>query len=65
MDRDLIITVPKELEREFRADVIKAIQDKAGISTDSTGSFFKNKDKLNQVFTYPCIQKTSSFVTCL
>lgn len=57
MDRDLIITVPKELEREFRADVIKAIQDKAGISTDSTGSFFKNKDKLNQVFTLPVYNK--------
>lgn len=57
MDPDLVITVPKELEREFRADPIRAIRDKAGISTDSTGSFFKSKDKLNEVFTIPVYNK--------
>lgn len=62
MDPDLVITVPKELEREFRADPIRAIRDKAGISTDSTGSFFKSKDKLQEVFTIPVYNK--DIITC-
>lgn len=62
MDPDLVLTAPKELEREFRADTIKAIQDKAGLSTDSTGSFFKSKDKLQEVFRIPMY--TKDVITC-
>ena len=57
MDRDLVLIAPKELEREFRADTIKAIQDKAGISTGTSGLFFKSKDKLNEVFKIPMYTK--------
>lgn len=57
MDRDLVLIAPKELEREFRADPIKAIQDKAGISTGTSGLFFKSKDKLSEAFKIPIYTK--------
>lgn len=47
------MTIPKELEMEFRSDIFKAIRDKVGLSLDSMGSFFKSKDKLQSVFKLP------------
>jgi hypothetical protein len=41
-DKDRFIYVPNELYAEFKSDIIKALNDKAGYSTHSTGKFFED-----------------------
>lgn len=45
-DRPLITSVPARFERHFRRDAIRSLQDIAGISTEISGAFFTEKDKL-------------------
>ena len=40
MDPDRCIECPKQLEGEAKSDIIKFLQDKAGVSTSSSDSFF-------------------------
>lgn len=39
MDRDRVITVPMEFYAEFKSDIIKSLNDLAGITTMTTGKF--------------------------
>lgn len=45
-DRELIIRVPSRFRRRFHADVVRSLQDIAGISTEIAGAFFADKEKL-------------------
>ena len=45
-DRPLITSVPVRFERHFRRDPVRSLQDIAGISTEISGAFFTEKDKL-------------------
>lgn len=53
LDPDKIIEVPKNLEGEYKADIYKALQESAGISTSLTGRYFTDIDKLNSSFCLP------------
>lgn len=45
-DRHLIVEVPERFRRRFEADPIRSLQDLAGISTEISGGFFTNKERL-------------------
>jgi hypothetical protein len=45
-DRPLITSVPARFERHFRRDPVRSLQDIAGISTEVSGAFFSEKEKL-------------------
>lgn len=50
LDPDRILRVPMELYSEFKSDIIKSLQDKAGISVSQGNLFFTNKELLNESF---------------
>jgi len=54
IDVDRILIVPKELYSEFSSDIIKSLQDKAGISVMSGSTFFTNREALENAFCLPC-----------
>ena len=45
-DRNLIISVPQQFERTFKRDPVRSLQDIAGVSTEISGAFFSEKEKL-------------------
>ena len=45
-DRHLIIEVPEHFRRRFNSNIVKALQDVAGVSTQMIGGFFLDKEKL-------------------
>lgn len=45
-DRDLVISVPQRFERRFRADPVRSLQDLAGVSTEISGGFFTDRERL-------------------
>lgn len=52
-DKDRFIYAPKELYAEFKSDIVKALNDKAGYSTHSTGKFFEDPAMITQCVTLP------------
>lgn len=54
-DRDLIISVPQRFERRFRADPVRSLQDLAGISTEISGGFFTDRERLGKA---ACLENT-------
>lgn len=52
-DKDRFIYVPKELYAEFKSDIVKALNDKAGYSTHSTGKFFEDASMITQCIRMP------------
>jgi hypothetical protein len=58
IDKDKVIEVPEELRREFTINTERALRDQAGITTMGFGgSFFKDKDRLERVFSLPHYNK--------
>jgi hypothetical protein len=53
LDEDRIIDVPEEVRSEFEGDIELALQDLAGISTNSSDKFFPDTTKLCQCFNLP------------
>lgn len=53
LDPDRILKVPKELYSEFKSDIVKSLQDKAGISVSQGNLFFTNKQLLKDSFDLP------------
>lgn len=53
MDINRVITAPKELEADFRFNIVAALQDEAGWSTKSTGKLMENPDKIRTQFSLP------------
>ena len=53
MDSDRVIEVPEELRSDFEFNLITALQDKAGISTNSSDRFFPDTTNLEKCFTLP------------
>ena len=47
LDQDRFITVPSEFRNMFEADIIKSLNDLAGVSVLSGSIFFTNKDKIS------------------
>lgn len=54
LDPDNFLTCPNELLPEAQRNIVLFLQEKAGISTDTTSKFFKDKDKVSQAF---CLAK--------
>jgi len=54
-DRDLVISVPQRFERSFRRDPIRSLQDIAGVSTEISGAFFREKEKIGEA---ACLEQT-------
>lgn len=52
-DKDRFIYVPNELYAEFKSDIIKALNDKAGYSTHSTGKFFEDPTMVTKCVKLP------------
>lgn len=52
-DKDRFIYVPNELYAEFKSDIIKALNDKAGYSTHSTGKFFEDPSMVTKCIKLP------------
>jgi hypothetical protein len=50
MDRDRVIDVPEELRSDFEFNIITALQDKAGISTNTFERLFQNTSRLVECF---------------
>jgi len=53
MDPDRVIKVPMELYPDFKFDLTTALQDKAGISTKSSGVLYSDTTNLKACFTLP------------
>ena len=51
-DVDKIIVCPKELIREFKGDIYKSLQDHAGVSTESSSSFFNDRKKSYRMYEF-------------
>jgi len=45
-DRHLIVRVPEHFRRRFTSNIVKALQDVAGVSTQMVGGYFQDKEKL-------------------
>jgi hypothetical protein len=45
-DRHQIIKVPEHFHRRFKSNIVKALQDVAGVSTQMIGGFFQDNEKL-------------------
>jgi hypothetical protein len=52
-DRHLIIEVPEHFRRRFNSNIVKALQDVAGVSTQMIGGFFQDKEALYAASTLP------------
>jgi hypothetical protein len=53
MDLDRFIEVPIDFRPEFESDIYQALQDLAGVSTNSTDRFFPNPENLLKCFKLP------------
>lgn len=53
LDRDRIIACPNEVRKAFELDIEKALQEKCGISTQSTDNFIIDKNAIKQQFCLP------------
>jgi len=53
MDPDRVIVVPEELRPDFEFNLITALQDKAGVSTNSSDRFFPDTTNLHKCFKLP------------
>lgn len=53
MDPDRIIKVPEEMRADFEFDIIKSLQDKAGISTNTSDRLFQDTSNLVACFDQP------------
>jgi hypothetical protein len=62
-DRDLVIAVPVDLKRNFQRDIYRALQDDAGVSTQSAAVFFPDRDKLEAAFRRRSIFSKESIVS--
>ena len=58
-DKDRFIWTPNELYAEFKSDIIKALNDKAGYSTHSTGKFFEDPSMVTQCISMPKLNEDS------
>lgn len=58
-DKDRFIYVPNELYAEFKSDITKALNDKAGYSTHSTGKFFEDPSMVTKCVTLPKLNDDS------
>lgn len=47
-DRDLIVAIPERFRRRFESDPVRSLQDLAGISTEISGGFFTDKERLGR-----------------
>lgn len=47
-DRGLIVEVPERFRRRFESDPVRSLQDLAGISTEISGGFFTDKERLGR-----------------
>lgn len=54
LDPDNFLTCPNELLPEAQRNIVLFLQEKAGISTNTTSKFFRDKDKVSQAF---CLAK--------
>lgn len=61
-DKSRFIYCPNELYPEFKADIIKALNDKAGYSTHSTGKFFENPTVITDCVRLPKLNEDSIMV---
>lgn len=52
-DKDRFIYTPRELYAEFKSDIVKSLNDKAGYSTHSTGKFFEDASMITQCVKLP------------
>jgi hypothetical protein len=62
-DRDLVIGVPVDLRRNFERDIYRALQDDAGIATQSAAVFFTDREQLERAFCRPSIFGAESIVS--
>ena len=62
IDKDLILKVPKELEREFRSNLERNLRDLAGITLEFSGSFIKDKSQADKCFNLPHFIKDTIIV---
>jgi hypothetical protein len=46
-DRDLIVRAPQKFHRQFKRNIIRSIQDLAGVAVERVGSYFTDKQALN------------------
>lgn len=53
MDMDRVIDVPEEVRADFQYDLITALQDKAGISTNTSDRFFPDTTNVMKCFDQP------------
>lgn len=53
MDPDRVITAPVELKSEFEFDIITALQDLAGVSTNTSDRLFPDTSRLKECFHLP------------
>lgn len=53
LDPEKIIDVPEELRPHFESNIIGALQDQAGISTNNTGRWLQDVDKIKECFCEP------------
>lgn len=53
LDPERIIVVPMELKPHFIRNIVGALQDQAGISTNSTGRWLQDVDKIKECFSEP------------
>lgn len=58
-DKSRFIWTPNELYAEFKSDIIKALNDKAGYSTHSTGKFFEDPSMVTQCISMPKLNEDS------
>lgn len=57
MDPDRIIEVPNEVKSDFQTDIIKALQDLAGISTRSTNKYLEDPTNFMKCIKFPALNK--------
>ena len=58
-DKSRFIWTPNELYAEFKSDIVKALNDKAGYSTHSTGKFFEDPSMVTQCISMPKLNEDS------
>lgn len=61
-DKSRFIYCPNELLPEFKSNIIKALNDKAGYSTHSTGKFFENPEVITNSVRMPKLNEDSIMV---
>jgi hypothetical protein len=62
-DRELVLRVPVDLRRNFARDIYRALQDDAGIATQSSAVFFPDRELLEAAFCRGSVFAAESIVS--